>query len=551
MKKCSLLLRSVSTKVVLVMILLVLPLNVIAIVQNNKAIGIVVEQGRAAAQNLIDVQLKDLEKRMENHQFLLSYLLTKDGDCIRMRSQPSDDYLYDSAKYRLYGTMSNLANMISGGEGYYFYMKEKKDMLAYHNPMAAGHPASEIADFIEEHCEDPEYRGWHIINFSSGSYYVLILDLNEISYGGWISLDPITESMESALGYDEYEVCFSDTRQSRGKDWVCADSCSKDLWLTVCLNRQELIGKMSDYQKASRYLSFLYLLLIPVLYFALYKLLIQPLRRLGRAHAQIQNGNRFYRLTQNGGSVEFNETYASFNQRCDVLDALRVESYEKEIEIQKMELKNLQLQIRPHFLQNTFNLIFTLTQKGAGSEIGDIVLYLSEYFRHIFRSEKELEIFSKEQKLIEGYIRVASIRYDGMISAEYSYDPEISYVRVPPLLVHNFIENSVKYGVKPDQVLHISVEGYYEEGAVTFIISDDGNGMAEDVLKRSQSIAAGEYICEDDYSHVGLQNSIKRLKYFYGASASIQIDSAKGEGTCIAVSFPYDLEVDDEPADGK
>ena len=179
------------------------------------------------------------------------------------------------------------------------------------------------------------------------------------------------------------------------------------------------------------------------------------------------------------------------------------------------------------------------------------MLYLSEYFRHIFRSEKELEIFSKEQKLIEGYIRVASIRYDGMISAEYSYDPEISYVRVPPLLVHNFIENSVKYGVKPDQVLHISVEGYYEEGAVTFIISDDGNGMAEDVLKRSQSIAAGEYICEDDYSHVGLQNSIKRLKYFYGASASIQIDSAKGEGTCIAVSFPYDLEVDDEPADGK
>ena len=113
MKKCSLLLRSVSTKVVLVMILLVLPLNVIAIVQNNKAIGIVVEQGRAAAQNLIDVQLKDLEKRMENHQFLLSYLLTKDGDCIRMRSQPSDDYLYDSAKYRLYGTMSNLANMIT------------------------------------------------------------------------------------------------------------------------------------------------------------------------------------------------------------------------------------------------------------------------------------------------------------------------------------------------------------------------------------------------------------------------------------------------------
>lgn len=58
-----------------------------------------------------------------------------------------------------------------------------------------------------------------------------------------------------------------------------------------------------------------------------------------------------------------------------------------------MELKNLQLQIHPHFLLNTFNLVYTLAQRKETGAIQDIVIYLSEYFRYIFRSGKSLELF--------------------------------------------------------------------------------------------------------------------------------------------------------------
>ncbi len=81
-----------------------------------------------------------------------------------------------------------------------------------------------------------------------------------------------------------------------------------------------------------------------------------------------------------------------------------------------------------------------------------MILYLSDYFRYIFRSEKELELLPQELKLIEGYARIASVRYSGMVELAVDLDPELSYVRMPPLLLHNFIENAVKHGFRQGRI---------------------------------------------------------------------------------------------------
>ena len=270
------------------------------------------------------------------------------------------------------------------------------------------------------------------------------------------------------------------------------------------------------------------------------------------AHRRLQEGDTQYRLKENVSSLEYREAYDSFNQMADNLKQLRIESYEKEIARQKMELRNLQLQIRPHFLLNTFNLIFTLTQRGETESIQKIIIYLSKYFRYIFRSDKELELFSKEQELIERYIQMASIRYEGRIRLICDIDPELSYVRIPPLLLHNFVENAVKHGLnQKGDILHITITGRYENGMVYFDISDDGNGMDFQTLEMERSLIAGETVKEKDGAHVGLVNAIKRLKYFYGENAHMEIDSIQGEMTQFRLEFPYNLEDDDEITDCK
>ena len=78
---------------------------------------------------------------------------------------------------------------------------------------------------------------------------------------------------------------------------------------------------------------------------------------------------------------------------ADRIQDLKIEVYEKELDRKQMELSNLQLQIRPHFLLNTFNLIYTLAQRGQEKDVQQVILYLSDYFRYLFRSGRNLEIF--------------------------------------------------------------------------------------------------------------------------------------------------------------
>ena len=315
--------------------------------------------------------------------------------------------------------------------------------------------------------------------------------------------------------------------------------------MNIEISRKEVLGKVSFVQRLLQSMAVLYLILIPILYMILRKILIQPLRRVNYAHRQIEEGNGQYRIEDQAKAAEYMELYTSFNKMADNLNQLKIESYEKEISKQKMELRNLQLQIRPHFLLNTFNLIFTLSQRKENAMIQETVIYLSDYFRYIFRNEKELEIFTNELRLIKGYVKMASIRYFGKIEAEYDLDPELDFVRMPPLLIHNFVENAVKYGVKQQEGLHIKIVGRYVDKMVKFSISDDGNGMNPEMLERNQKMFSGELKPENQSEHLGLYNSLKRLKYFYGENAKIEVTSELGKGTVFRISFPYDVEVEE------
>lgn len=286
-------------------------------------------------------------------------------------------------------------------------------------------------------------------------------------------------------------------------------------------------------------LSAFYIILIPLLYRFLRRWIICPLEELNAAHAQLEHGIEDYRITAAANSREFAHAYTSFNSMAESLQNLKLEKINSELVRKQMLLDNLQLQIRPHFLLNTFNLLYSMLQARKTAPAQEILLYLSEYFRYLFKYDQNLVLFPREWELIEQYIHISQYQYTDAFTFQSSLDPEISLVRVPPLLLHNFIENILQHALSGRKVVHIMVTGFYENGIVTFQIADDGCGMPE------EEAALINNSTFEDYArgrHVGIRNSVKRLKFFYNNQGTVSVESSPGEGTLFTITFPFDLE---------
>ena len=131
---------------------------------------------------------------------------------------------------------------------------------------------------------------------------------------------------------------------------------------------------------------------------------------------------------------------------------------------------------------------------------------------------------------------MARLRYP-FITFEEKHDDAVLNVEVPPLLIHNFIENVLKHGLKVKGTTSIRLRASYRDGIAEFIIEDDGRGIAPAEV---EAINQGKFEKDDNDVHVGMQNSWQRIKYFYGESAVLYVESMLGEGTKVTVCVPYD-----------
>ncbi|WP_187374403.1 sensor histidine kinase [Murimonas intestini] len=534
--------QSISTKVFVIMLILVLPFNILAIMLSRAAVDSMIEQARISVKNVMENYVTDMQNNMQAAEYLLWSMKNEESDGLTLaRQEEGNDY--QAARIRLYYKLMNGMRLADGTDGYFFYMKDLDDILVWDSTFAKRTAGEE---FVRSEIDKGFKAGWNLNMIGERPAACLFIQIGSVIYGGWLYLDDILSQLENDIQYEKAEFTFAENPGNQRETAVSAYSKKGKFYLNACLDRQEIAGNISNVYMMMQAGAFIALFLIPVLYMMISHLLMSPLKTVNQAQKRLREGDLDYRITDKANSIEFEYSFQSFNKMADRIQTLKIENYEKELATQQMELKNLQLQIRPHFLLNTFNLIYTLVQRREEKAVQDIVLYLSEYFRYLFRSGNSLELFSKEQHLIEGYIQMASVRYPGSIDIEYVYDPEISFVRVPPLLLHNFVENIIKHVVKQGHMTHISVVGQYDEQGVTFMIMDDGPGIGEEALKE---LDASMRRVKSDGSHIGFSNSLRRLKYFYGEEADIVITSETGAGTCVTIRFPYNLEVQDEAFD--
>ena len=211
-----------------------------------------------------------------------------------------------------------------------------------------------------------------------------------------------------------------------------------------------------------------------------------------------------------------------------------------------MELRNLQLQIRPHFLMNMFNLLYSFARDPkitrAFRNWHSISPIISGTF---FRMERISSPLSGEFMLIQKYLEISELRYPDWFEVVYDVDPEALEVEVPPLLIHNFVENIFKHVMNYEQKLHIRLEAYVDGEEAVFTVSDDGPGMAPEMV---ENINNGVFPHEKEGRiHGGYRQFLPANPLFLRGQRKTFGGIHAGRSTCFQIIIPR--EADDELTD--
>ncbi|MBO7356014.1 MAG: histidine kinase [Lachnospiraceae bacterium] len=223
-----------------------------------------------------------------------------------------------------------------------------------------------------------------------------------------------------------------------------------------------------------------------------------------------------------------------------VLRGVRIQNKllrEREMQLKEKQLALMMSQIRPHFLYNTLNTIYTLCKKD-GDEAGRMILDLAGYLRINFENMDSIVPvpFKDELAHTRFYLSIEKRRFGDDIKVVYDIATE-SFA-LPALSLQPLVENAVKHGIrKTKDTGTVTIKTWEEQDGVHLMVEDDGGGF--DTSTWEADIAAGAGDDPEEYAHrrsVGLRNVRDRIIDMCGGTMEIQ--STIGEGTRVILVIP-------------
>lgn len=342
------------------------------------------------------------------------------------------------------------------------------------------------------------------------------------------------------------EGSFADlSRPGWGEKPILWQAVRLPLAVSVCYPWNLMLGGIPAVVWVLAVIAVLCVLLTPLIWRVLKRDVLLPLEKLTGALQELRSGNENYRMNEHDERYadEMLYLFESFDEAAEEVQR----SKEKDVKMVKAELDNLRLQVNPHMLLNSYNMIFALAQSKKFDTIQDYSLHLVNYFRYVLRKNDELVPVRQEMEFILNFISIQQIRFPNAFHFTHTVGEGCETAVIPPLLIENFVENSLKYAIIPGQVVEVMVDIQHVGNQLHIAVSDTGNGIKPEVL---EALNKGEpYIDPAGNKHIGIWNCMRRVEVFYGEKASLEIASQRNNGTSIILRIPYKEEEKHEAAD--
>lgn len=267
------------------------------------------------------------------------------------------------------------------------------------------------------------------------------------------------------------------------------------------------------------------------------KSLSDPIQEMIRSMGMIKKGDLSVRLNFRRKD-EIGQLGREFDSMTERVEELMERIDEEKHSLWIAETRSLSLQMNPHFLYNTLDLIKWNAKLGKNEEIVDITVLLSRVLRRIMNTATDLVEVSYELEIVCSFVEIQRKHYGDRLSLDVDVEEDMRSLYIPKLVIQPIVENAIVHGfATQSEPCHIKITGRRRavsgspslDELLMFCVEDNGIGMNEEELAHILEFR------QEGTHHIGLNNVQRRAKLFGDENCGITVKSEPGKGTTVTL----------------
>ena len=197
----------------------------------------------------------------------------------------------------------------------------------------------------------------------------------------------------------------------------------------------------------------------------------------------------------------------------------------------RAQLRNLRLQLQPHFLFNALHTISAAMYEDPAAA-DEMLERLAELLRASLRSAQADEVpLGEELALLESYLAIQRARFGERLTVSLQLEPGTESLLVPSLLLQPLVENAIRHGgAERAGRGAVAVRARREDGRLILEVEDDGPGAAGGPGPSGNRGAAG--------TGIGLSATAERLQLLYGDAQTFSAGAGRAGGFLVRAALP-------------
>ncbi|WP_036745683.1 cache domain-containing sensor histidine kinase [Paenibacillus sp. UNC451MF] len=392
---------------------------------------------------------------------------------------------------------------------------------------------------------------WKGIKLGNSGYFFIVNDRGKILY------HPDPQQIGKQLDGEQYLTVQANKNRifelsgEPGRMFFARKSDYSGWTLVASMSLSEQRKPISDLRQTTIVVGVLTLLLASFLAYRFGQSIIRPVRLLESGMRQTEKG-QWTRVPLTGSRDEMDQLISSYNTMVARLEELVERVYETELHNQEnllkrhlAEFQSLQLQINPHFLYNTLEIIICYAVIQKSGEIKEIVRSLSYMLRYSIRTDLEEITVANELKHVLYFMDIMKYRIQRDFEIDVQVPPNLllnSMVRLTlQPLVENVFKHAFRLGIKDSHA--IVMEAWQDDTDFYLSVRDNGCGMEPETLskwnerlQRSREEKPGTQPASE--GSIGLLNVHSRIQMVFGEQYGLSLQSTAGLGTTVTIRMP-------------